>query len=339
MALQLKKAQRSQAYIKVGISAPSGGGKTVSALLLGYGLLKEAHPDWTNAEVWAHIAVIDTENGSGELYVNSNISGTKIGEYNAITLTAPFEADKYTQAIDLCQEAGMEVCIIDSATHLWSGEGGLLEQQSNAAKRTGNSYTAWRDITPQHNRFVESMLQSPMHVIATMRAKQEYVQEKDEKAGKSIVRKLGMEPEQRKGMEYEFTIFFEIDAEHVAKGTKDRTSMFDQRYFTITPKTGQEIMKWLAGSTEEPTKVIAESHKADPAKAKENVNNQIIELCKKLGGSKNDALMEVLKKYDKSGNPNTIKDPKQLSDLYIELTDMLQAKEQTEVAVEETVAV
>lgn len=320
--LQLKTAQRNKMFLKLGVSAPSGGGKTLSSLLLAYGLLKEAHPDWKDKEIWAHIAIVDTENGSGQLYAGGTYAGVPIGKYNAITLTPPFEADKYTQAIHLCKEAGMEVCIIHSTTHLWSGEGGLLEQQSAAARRSGNSYTAWREITPQHNLFVSTMLQTPIHIIATMRSKQEYVQEKDDKTGKTTVRKLGMEPEQRKGMEFEFTTFFEIDAEHTAYGSKDRTSIFDQKYFKITPETGKQMMQWLEGGTDEVATLVAKSVKeANPAEARQNAINEVIALCTKLGGSKNKSLMDVVTKYAPNGNPNSIKNIKDLVDLKIDLQD------------------
>lgn len=323
MALQLKQAQRSKAYLKLGMSAPSGGGKTLGALLIAYGLMKEKYPNKDDAFRWSKIAVVDTENGSGELYVGKEIekAGVTVGIYNAVTLEPPFEATKYTQAIELCEEAGIEVCIIDSTTHLWSGEGGLLEQQGNIAKRGGNSYTAWRDITPQHNRFVEKMLQTPMHIIATMRSKQEYVMEKDEK-GNTTVRKLGLEPEQRKGMEYEFTTFFEVNAEHQAFGSKDRTSMFDQKTFVITPKVGQELMKWLEGGTSAAPVVVAESHSADKEAATKAVKDEIIELCKALGGSKNETLMAVVKQYAPNGNPNSISDVQKLADLRTELLDL-----------------
>ena len=98
-------------------------------------------------------------------------------------------------------------------------------------KRTGNSYTAWRDITPQHNRFIDTMLQTDIHIIATMRSKTEYVQEKDSNTGKTTVRKVGLNPIQKDGMEYEFTVFLEVDAEHMAFGSKDRTGIVDQKYF------------------------------------------------------------------------------------------------------------
>jgi hypothetical protein len=334
MPLQLTKAQRKKAYLKLGMSAPSGGGKTLSALLLGYGLVREAHPDWTNEQVWEHIAIIDTENGSGQLYVGSEFYNTQIGTYNVINLEAPFEAEKYIQAVDLCKDAGMEVCIIDSTTHLWSGAGGLLEQQNNAAKRGGNSYTAWRDITPMHNRFVDTMLQTPMHIIATMRAKQEYVQEKDAN-GKTNIRKVGMEPEQRKGMEYEFTTFFEINNEHEAFGAKDRTSQFDQKTFKISPDIGKQMMRWLASGTDAPTEVVKVSvQKAEGKKGMDAVHDQVIDLCKKLGGSENAELMELLKANtpDGKGNPNSIKDSKALTELYIKLQDMLQQREALEQA-------
>jgi len=321
MAMELKRAQRSKAFLKLGMSAPSGGGKTAGSLLIAYGLMKEKYPKATDKEIWAKIAIIDTENGSGELYVNSEIANTKIGEYNAITLTAPFEADKYTNALELCENNSIEVAIIDSTTHLWSGEGGLLEQQGNAAKRTGNSYTAWREITPQHNRFVEKMLQSQLHVIATMRSKQEYVQEKDSSTGKTTVRKLGMEPEQRKGMEYEFTTFFEINAEHEAFGSKDRTSLFDQKTFPITPKVGQQLMKWLDGGVTTESVVVA-THSANKAESAANIKTEIIDMCKELGGSKNEILMEIVKKYAPNGNPNSISDELELSKLRSELVDL-----------------
>jgi hypothetical protein len=322
MALELKRAQRSKAYLKLGMSAPSGGGKTLGALLIGYGLMKEKYPNETDSFRWGKIAIIDTENGSGELYVGSEVANIKIGDYNAITLHPPFEADKYTSAIELCKDSEIEVCVIDSTTHLWSGEGGLLEQQNSAAKRSGNSYTAWRDITPQHNRFVEAMLQSPMHIIATMRSKQEYVQEKNDQ-GKTTVRKLGMEPEQRKGMEYEFTTFFEIDSEHNAFGSKDRTSMFDQKTFKITPKIGEQLMRWLDGGVTTESVVVATAiQKADKELAVANIKKEIIATCTRLGGQKNEKLMELVKIYAPNGNPNSITDEVKLSELRSELNNI-----------------
>jgi len=324
--LQLKKAQRSKAFLKLGISAPSGGGKTLGALLLGYGLVKKMYPDKPADFLWSKIAIIDTENGSGELYVGSTHQNTKIGEYNAVTIRSPFEVDKYISALDLCEKAGMDVCIIDSTTHAWSGEGGLLEEQQNIAKRIGNSYAAWRDITPKHNEFVSKMLQTPMHVIATMRSKQEYVQEKTDN-GKTTIRKVGLEPEQRKGMEFEFTVFFEIDVDHKAFGSKDRTSLYDQKWFTITPEIGERYMEWLQGGVDEAPEILATSHVSNPEVARQGVLQEIIAIATKLGGSSNEAVTAVMKKYHPTANPNAIKESEKLSQLLSELTELSQVEE------------
>lgn len=258
--LQLKKAARRKAYLKAGITAPAGGGKTAGSLLVAYGLMKEKYPNLPDEKIWEKIAIIDSENGSGELYVNSVIANTKIGEYNAITLNPPFTADKYMNAIDLCETSGIEVAIVDSTTHLWSGEGGLLEKQNTVAtkSKSGNSYMAWREVTPDHNRFVEKMLQCNMHLIATMRSKMEYVQEKDGD-GNTRVRKLGLKPVQREGMEYEFTVFLDIDDNHTAVASKDRTGLLDGKTFKLNPQIGRDLMNWLESGSDEPEVVKADN--------------------------------------------------------------------------------
>ena len=306
--LSLKRAKRSQAFLKMGIASPSGGGKTLGALLVAYGLMKKKYPNLSDEELWSKIAIIDTENGSGELYVGLDLGYLVIGEYNAVTINPPFTVDKYLMGMKLCEDNAMEVCIIDSSTHLWSAEGGLLEQQNVAAKRSGNSYTAWRDITPLHNQFVNTMLQCNMHVIATMRSKQEYVQEKNQ-AGKTIVKKLGLEPEQRKGMEYEFTVFFDVDQDHMAYGSKDRTSLFDNQYFKISPETGETLMGWLLGADTSKREVIAKDETITPAQFSQ-AKQRVVLLCKEKGGRENPELMKLLAPY--KSNPNNITDYKEL---------------------------
>ena len=208
MALELRRAERKKARLKIGISSISGAGKTTGSLLFSYGLLKGEHPDWSDDEIWDKIAIIDSENGSGELYANSKVKGTPyyIGQYWTIPLAAPFTCERYIEAINLCKENNKEVCIIDSMTHLWNGVGSLLEKQGNIAQRSGNSYTAWRTITPEYNKFLDTMLQVDMHIIGTMRSKTEYSQEKNAE-GKTTIRKVGMAPVMRDGIEYEFTLF------------------------------------------------------------------------------------------------------------------------------------
>lgn len=328
--LTLQVAQRKKAKLKLGLSAPSGGGKTFGALLIAFGLIKEKYPKMSDSEIWSKIAIIDSENGSGQLYVGTDVGGIRIGSYNTILLEPPFEADKYSQGIKLCKESGMEVCIIDSTTHLWAGQGGLLEQQANVAKRTGNSYTAWRDVTPQHNRFIDTMLQTDIHIIATMRSKTEYVQEKNPDTGKTTVRKVGLNPIQKEGMEFEFTAFMEIDADHIAFGSKDRSGVVDQKYQKITPELGKEFMRWLESGLDEKTSAtVIGSNKSDQEKQKELdiVLSEIISSCKYLGGSKNEKLMVLVKKYEPSGNPNNIKDMSIAEKLSGELDIMVSEKD------------
>jgi len=322
MALELKKAQRKKAKLKLGIAAPSGGGKTAGALLIAYGMMKEKYPTLNDVDLWDKIVIIDSENGSGELYVDKEIGSTKIGEYCAITLQPPFEANKYTDAILLAYEAGKEVAIIDSTTHLWAGQGGLLEQQGNAAKRTGNGYTAWRDVTPQLNRFIDTMLQTDIHIIATMRSKQEYIQEKDPSTGKTTIRKVGLNPVQREGMEYEFTSFFEIDNEHNAYGSKDRTSIFDQKTFVITPNVGKQLMQYLESGSDAKQVILATQE--DPNEKLKLLQEKVIEIAKSLGGSSNADVMNIVKKYESSGNPKKISNVSVLNDLLNELNTITQ---------------
>lgn len=247
--MAISKAKKSLVRIKLGIGGISGSGKTMSSLLLAYGLVHADHPDWPDEQVWDKICVVDTENRSSNLFVDEQVGNTKIGEFSKIDITPPFLPQKYIDAIDEAERAGMEFLIVDSLTHAWTGEGGLLEMQANAAKRSGNSYTAWRDVTPLHNKLIDKILQCDMHVIITARSKKEYAME--EEGGRKKVVQKGMGIQFRDGLEYEVTTFFELDQQHQAAATKDRTRLFDGQYFIITPEIGARIHGWLAGAKRE----------------------------------------------------------------------------------------
>lgn len=254
-APQIRKAARKKAKLRLGISAPSGAGKTLGSLLLAYGIMKSAYPDLPNEKLWDKIGMIDTEEGSGELYVGVVKHGIQIGEYAYIRLSAPFTAMKYLEAQHAMESAGLEVIIHDSLTHAWAGTGGLLDKQGKItdADKYKNSWAAWRKVTPDHNALVDAMLQSPSHIIGTMRSKVEYAQGVDVN-GKPKIVKLGMAPIQREGMEYEFTVFFDINDQSFAHATKDRTDLFsfvnasgsvERREFILKPDIGDELFKWL----------------------------------------------------------------------------------------------
>lgn len=220
--IQIKKASRKQARIKMLIAGPSGSGKTYSSLLLASGMT-----DWKN------ICVIDTERGSADLY-------SQLGAYNTLTLDAPYSPERYIEAITLCINTGMQVIIIDSITHEWDGKGGILEMHD---AMTGNSYVNWAKFTPRHNKFIDTILQSPVHIICTGRAKQDYVL--SDKNGKQVPEKIGMKTITREGFDYEVTLGFDLDIKHNATSTKDRTGLFiDKPAFVISSETGKTILDW-----------------------------------------------------------------------------------------------
>lgn len=227
--MKIRKAERKKAKLRLGISAPSGAGKTYSSLLIAHGITGD----------WEKVGLIDTENGSGDLYAH-------LGDYSVIPIEAPFTPDKYIEAIKMFEANGFGCVIIDSLSHAWAGEGGILDIQGaiTAASRSGNSYTAWREVTPKHNALVNAILQSKCHVIATMRAKTEYVQEKNDN-GKTEIKKVGLAPIQRDGMEYEFTVMLDLSINHTATASKDRTSLFDGQFFKPSVETGAKLLDWL----------------------------------------------------------------------------------------------
>lgn len=221
----LQRATRKKTKLRLNLSAPSGAGKTYSALLMAKGLVGD----------WEKIAVIDTENGSASLYEH-------LGPFNAIELVPPFTPERYREAIQTCVQGGMECIIIDSSSHEWSGPGGCLEINDGlaASKFKGNTWAAWSETNPRHDAFLSSVLHCPVHVITCTRSKTETIQE----GGK--IKKLGMKDVQRDGWEYELTVSLSLDRDtHKAIASKDRTELFEGRDpFIITEKTGEEIREW-----------------------------------------------------------------------------------------------
>lgn len=219
--MQLRKSERKKAKIKMALQGSAGSGKTYSSLLLAQGI--------TNKD-FSKIAIIDTENGSADLYAH-------LGDYNVLTLQPPYTPEKYIEAIELCEKEGMEVIIIDSISHAWDE---LLDFHSKLA---GNSFANWAKVTPRQKAFTDKILQCKAHVIATMRTKQDYVL--NQKDGKYVPEKVGLKAVQRDGLDYEFTLVFDIDIKHFAVSSKDRTGLFMGRpEFIINSGTGRRILEW-----------------------------------------------------------------------------------------------
>lgn len=218
--MQLRKSERKQARIKMALQGPSGSGKTYSALLVAFGLCQD----------WSKIAVIDTESHSADLYAH-------LGGFNVLTLEAPYSPEMYIEAIRLCVQAGMAVVIIDSCTQEWES---ILDIHSSM---TGNSFTNWSKLTPRHNAFVQEIVQSPVHIIATIRTKQDYVL--SDKNGRMVPEKVGLKSVQRENFEYELTLVFDLDIKHRATASKDRTGLFmGKPEHLLSTQTGKVILDW-----------------------------------------------------------------------------------------------
>lgn len=227
----IKKAVRKAKKLRIGLSAASGFGKTKGALLIAKGLC--------NGDL-SKVCLIDSENDSASLYAD-------MGEFSTINLKAPFTPERYIEAIEAVENAGFQVCIIDSTTHEWDGEGGCLEIHS----ALGGKYQDWGKVTPRHNGFIDKILRSSCHIITTVRRKQDY--EMANINGRMQVQKVGTKEIMREGFEYELDLNFEITNEnHMVKASKDRTQLFSgQPEFIITEETGKKLLEWSnSGSTE-----------------------------------------------------------------------------------------
>lgn len=222
--MKLQKAERHQVKLRIGLSGPSGFGKTYSALLLAYGITND----------WNKIAVIDTENKSASLY-------SHLGDFNVLSLEEPFSPERYIKAIKLCEESDIEIIIIDSISAEWQGKGGILEIQ----EQLGGRFQDWAKVTPRHNSFIDAIIQSKCHVIITTRSKVDYSLDKDSN-GKTKVMKLGTKSIQREGLEYELTVNFEfLNDKHVVQASKDRSELFSGKpEFIINSATGKKLIEW-----------------------------------------------------------------------------------------------
>lgn len=222
--MKLQIAKRHQVKLRIGLSGPSGFGKTYSALLLAYGITND----------WKKIALIDTENNSASLY-------SHLGEFNVLNLVEPFTPERYIEAIKICENSEIEVLIIDSISHEWNGKSGCLEIH----EKLGGRFQDWSKVTPRHNAFLDAIIQSKLHVLTTSRRKVDYSLDQDS-SGKTKVMKLGTKEIQREGFEYELTVNFEfLNDKHLVSVSKDRTGLFvNKPEFVINSQTGVKLLEW-----------------------------------------------------------------------------------------------
>lgn len=220
MANPFQKAKREQVWTKIMLGGPSGAGKTYSALRLATGLANKCG---------SRIAAIDTESGRIRYYA---------GEFDFDDMQLDdYRPEAYIELIQAAVDAGYKVLIIDSSSHEWT----YCYETVN--KMPGNSFTNWGKMTPRHDKFMEAILQSPMHIICTVRGKDEYVLE--EKNGKQTPKKVGLGYKQRDDVEYEYTVTLNLQQDtHIATAMKDNTHIFENRFDVLTEKDGEAIYEW-----------------------------------------------------------------------------------------------
>lgn len=213
------KATKRKSKLRLLLEGPSGSGKTYSALILASG-------------IGSKVAVLDTEKGSASLYSSTF-------DFDTCELSPPYSPESYIEAIKFAEESGYDVLVIDSLTHEWSGEGGCLDIQT----KLGGRYQDWARVTPRHQKFIEAILQSDIHIIATARTKSDYSM--DKVGGKIKVTKLGTKTEQRDGLEFEFTTCLRLNQNNMFESSKDRTNLFNGVEGIIGPEHPKMLIDWL----------------------------------------------------------------------------------------------
>ena len=218
--MTFQKATKTNSKLRLAITGTAGSGKTYGALLIAQGL-------------GGNIAMIDTENGSGNVYAD-------LCDYDICNLSAPYDPRRYVQCIHEAEQAGYNVIIIDSISHEWNGEGGCLDLHTKESAGGKNSFAAWAKVTPLHNFFLQAILASSCHIIATIRSKADYIINDNRQ-----VQKVGIAPIQRDGVEFEFGTVFDVNDKHLTIVSKDRTRLFPDTPFQISPDIGKALLKWL----------------------------------------------------------------------------------------------
>ena len=229
-------AVKTEAKLRLAIAGPSGSGKTYTALAVATALADGGK-----------VAVLDTEHGSASKYAD-------LFAFDVLNESAPFHPDKVTAAINDAGRGGYAVLILDSMSHFWNGPGGMTDIVDDIARRmkSPNSFAAWKDGTPIQQKMIEAIVSAPLHIIATMRSKQDYILETDER-GKQRPRKVGMAPIQRDGFEYEFDVFMDMDNDNTGMIAKTRCPALTNGVFRKPGADVANILRdWLHGAPPAP---------------------------------------------------------------------------------------
>ena len=270
--MAFQKATREKIWVKALLIGPSGSGKTYSALRLAKGFASKCD---------SRVAYIDTENGRARYYASEF-------DFDDDQMSAPFEPEKYITAIDEAVRAGYKVLVIDGLSNEWDY---CLTVHD---KMPGNTYTNWSKITPRHDAFMEKILQSPIHIIATARGKDEYVLE--EKNGKQTPKKVGVGYKQRDGLEYNYTVTFNVAQDtHVADATKDNTHLFEGRYEVLTEADGEALYEWANTGEAPVAKPVEKPVAKKTASKKQETLDKVVEQAVSAPAPSGENIEDMLK--------------------------------------------
>lgn len=276
MALKIRKATREQIYTKIALMGSSGSGKSYSALRLAVGMQKKLEKLLGRP---AKILMANTEGSRGLYYANEF-------EYDIADIEAPYTPEVFIELIDDAVEAGYDILIMDSVSPEWEGKGGCLEMHA----MLGSKVTDWKSISPRHDKFLDAIEKSPIHIIATLKGKDQYEIDKDEK-GKVSVKKLGLGTRQREGFEYRFTCTFSIDQKtHLASAQKDNTHIFENSAGELLSEAfGERIIDWANSSDIEPSKAYVVENTARQKEEQEKLFEETRNKIKEIALALNDA--------------------------------------------------
>jgi hypothetical protein len=332
---RFQKAKREMTYMKNLVISPSGGGKSYTSLRLATGFSKRLK-ELDGKE--HRIAYINTEANRGTLYAGEF-------DYDILDLKPPYEPENYIDAMDDAIDAGYDILVIDSLTHEWSGKGGCLEIHSNIKGK--DSYMNWKTVSPRHEAFMDKILDSKLHIFATVRGKDAYERGTNDK-GSVTYEKVAMGYDQRKNLEYLFFASFMIDLKtHKAEAVKDNTNLFTM-VERLSEKHGKALCDWAYNTTSEKVKELKEEKQkiSDQIKAQEaeefadggiykkeeeseiteslsDVIEDIISLSKELTlFDKRDEAIEIISELGGTKNPNKITDIAIAEEIKAKLTNI-----------------
>jgi len=273
----IKRAERTQARLRIALAAPSGAGKTWSGLELARGIVEAGlEAGLLTGTIEGKVGVIDTERESASLY-------SHLYPFDVIPLDPPYTVDRYIGALQTFERAGYAVVLIDQMSHAWVGAGGIMEQVQKAESR--NAMAPWLDATPEQNRFVDTILASPCHIIANMRAKTAWVLEEKEKGGRTVKvpKRVGLGIVQRPGIEFEFTTVLGLTTDtHVATPIKDRTNLFPDDGVVLSSDWGRRMVKWMLSAKTPDAAVTVQATPLERCEAIARVSKVRIARCETM---------------------------------------------------------